>query len=41
MGAETGWLDENACTTGGLRGILTGAYTGRDWQGLVWKPGGL
>jgi len=33
------WRDGNACTTGDLRGILTRAYTGRDWQLEVWEPG--
>jgi hypothetical protein len=27
-----GWQDGNACTTGGLRGILWDAYTDQDWQ---------
>src|SRR5579859_3106779 len=35
----SGWRDGNACTTGGLRELLTGAYTGREWLIEVSKLG--
>jgi hypothetical protein len=35
-----GWRDENACTTSGLRGLLRGDYTDRDWLVKVWELDG-
>jgi len=37
---DSGWRDGNACTTHGLRGVLDGAYTGREWLVQVSKLDG-